>query len=503
MIDPEKRKAIYVLHKEGMEIRDISRRLEVSRNTVRAIIEQKGEIPDSTRKDKIDIDPELLHRLYDECDGWVQRIYEKITEEEGITIGYSTLTGIIRELGLGQSKNQRSEQVPDVPGAEMQHDTSPYTLKIGDRRVKVVGSLLYFRYSKLRYLIFYRSFNRFKMKCFFHEALTFWGYSAEDCIIDNTNLARLRGTGKNAVIVPEMEQFARQYGFTFVCHEIGHADRKAGNERGFYTVETNFFPGRTFESLEDLNQQALEWATNRMVNRPVSKTGLIPAKAFEYEKSYLTKLPPYVTPPYLVLKRGTDQYGYALFDGNFYWVPGTKRFDVKVLQYNHHIQIYHKRKLLAQYELPPDGVKNEKFYPEGYPPPPNQPKYRKKPTAQEEKKLRAVAEAVDAYLDFALKPMGREKHRFIRGLYGLYQKIALPLLIKTIKRALKYRITDMETIERIAILLMRDGNYEMPSVQINQDFQQRESYLEGRFSDDVDLSIYDNMMEDEEEDEDG
>ena len=44
---------------------------------------------------------------------------------------------------------------------------------------------------------------------------------------------------------------------------------------------------------------------------------------------------------------------------------------------------------------------------------------------------------------------------------------------------------------------MRDGNYDMPCVQIDQDFQQRESYLEGRFSDDVDLSIYDKMMEDE------
>ena len=65
MIDPEKRKAIYVLHREGMEIRDIARRLEVSRNTVRAIIEQKGEIPDSIRKDKIELDPALLHRLYD------------------------------------------------------------------------------------------------------------------------------------------------------------------------------------------------------------------------------------------------------------------------------------------------------------------------------------------------------------------------------------------------------------------------------------------------------
>jgi transposase len=503
MIDPEKRKAIYLLHREGMEIRGISRRLKVSRNTVRSIIEQKGEIPVMTRKDKIELEPALVHRLYSECDGWVQRIHEKLTEEEGINVGYSTLTGIIRELGLGQSKNERSDQVPDVPGAEMQHDTSPYNLKFRDRGVKVVGSLLYYRYCKLRYLKFYRSFDRFKMKCFFHEGLTFWEYSADDCIIDNTSLARLRGTGKNAVIVPEMEQFARQYGFKFVCHEKGHANRKAGNERSFFTVETNFFPGRTFENLEDLNKQAFDWATRRMANRPVSKTGLIPAQAFEYEKAYLNRLPPYITPPYLFLDRGTDQYGYAPVDGNFYWVPGTKRFNVKVLQFSDHIQIYHKRILLARYDLPPDGVKNEKFWPEGYPPPPKQPKNRKRPTAQEEKKLRAASEQVNAYLDFALKPMGREKHRFIRGLYGLYQKIALPLFIKTIKRALKYRITDMETIERIALLLIREGNYDMPSVQIDSEFENRESYLEGRFTDEVDLSVYDKMMEDDEEDQDG
>jgi hypothetical protein len=50
-----------------------------------------------------------------------------------------------------------------------------------------------------------------------------------------------------------MEEFASRYGFQFVCHEVKHSDRKAGNERSFFTVETNFFPGRTFESLEDLN----------------------------------------------------------------------------------------------------------------------------------------------------------------------------------------------------------------------------------------------------------
>ena len=499
MISQDKRGAIYRLHKEGMGVRKIARSLRVNRGTVSEIIKEKGVMPESRRKDKIELDPELLIKLYKDCDGWVQRIHEILTEKEGIEIGYSTLTLKIRELGLGASRNQRSDQVPDRPGEEMQHDTSPYRVKLGDRSVLVQASLLYFRYSKVRYLKFYRSFNRFKMKCFFHEALTFWNYAAGICIIDNTNLARLHGTGKNAVIVLEMEQFAKQYGFAFVCHEIRHSNRKAGNERGFFTVVTNFFAGRKFENMEDLNRQAFFWATDRSANRPTGKTRLIPAAAFEYEKPYLNELPVYVEPPYLVHDRRTDQYGYASFDGNFYWIPGTKRYDVKVLQYSDYLKIYHNRKLLGEYEMPPEGVKNETIDPKGQSKPKHQPKYRKKPTAQEEQTLRATSEEVNAYLNFAIKKGGRQKHRFIRELYGLHKKLAPSLFIKTVKRALKYRITDTKTIERIAILLMKEGNYDVPSVEIDQEFRDRESYLDGRFAGGVDLSVYDKMMEEEDE----
>ena len=113
---------------------------------------------------------------------------------------------------------------------EMQHDTSLYQVELAGRRVTLVASLIYLRYCKRRYLRFYRAFDRFKMKCFFHEALMFWGCAARQCIIDNTNLARLRGTGAHALIVPEMEAFAKQYGFVFRCHEINHCNRKAGEE---------------------------------------------------------------------------------------------------------------------------------------------------------------------------------------------------------------------------------------------------------------------------------
>ena len=188
-------------------------------------------------------------------------------------------------------------------------------MKLAGQPTRVIASLLYLRYSKRRYLKFYRVFNRFAMKCFLHEALMFWGYAAKQCVIDNTNLARLRGSGKQAVIVPEMVAFAERYGFQFLCHAIGHPNRKAGEERSFWTVETNFLPGRSFQSLEDLNQQALEWATVRMEHRPASKTRLIPAKAFEHERHYLTELPAQLPAPYWPHERGTDEYGYVAVRG--------------------------------------------------------------------------------------------------------------------------------------------------------------------------------------------
>jgi len=504
MIDPETRKAIYRLHQKGMGVRKISRNLGVSRGAVREIIREKGEMSASIRRDKIELDPDLLRRLYEECDGYRERVYEKLLEDEEEKqeekkrpkISYSTLTRRLRELGIGTSPEGRCDRVPDEPGAEMQHDTTVYRVLLGDQRTKLIASVLYLRYSKRRYLKFYRSFNRFNMKCFIHEALSFWGYAAPLCIIDNTNLARLRGTGKNAVIVPEMESFAKKYGLRFECHAIGHANRKAGNERSFYTVESNFLAGRRFESLEDLNEQSFEWATVKIENKPVSKSRLIPAKAFEHEQSYLTKLLPYLPAPYLPLERGIDQYGYVVVDTNFYWVPGEGRGKVGVLVYSDRLEIYRQRQLLAEYRLPPDGVKNECFSPPGFP----KPRYsnKKKPTAEEEKRLRAMAEVLGAYLDFALKDKGKKRHRFIRELFELSRQMTPARLSQAVERALKYRITSVETIRNIAILQLSEGaEAPSPSVEVDESFHQREAYLEGRLSDEPDFSAYDDLLEDD------
>lgn len=499
MIEADKRKAIYLLHQEGMSIRQIARRLHVSRNAVRRVIKEQGQMPVVVHADKLQIDEQLLRDLYQQCQGRIQRMHEILVEEHKIPVSYPTLTRRLRQLGISTPAQQRCDRVPDEPGLEMQHDTTVYTVVLGGRRTRVVASLLYLRYSKRRYLRFYRAFDRFRMKCFLHEALLFWGYAARQCIIDNTNLARLRGLGKNALIVPEMAAFGCERGFQFLCHERGHANRKAGEERSFFTVETNFLPGRDFKDLEDLNRQAFQWATVRMENKPQGKTGLIPAVVFEQERGCLVELPAHLPAPYRDHPRDIDQYGYVAFEANYYWVPGTGRGTVKILEYGDRLQIYLRRELLAEYPLPPEGVKNQLFSPEGKPPPLHRPKNRRKPTQEEEKRLRAIGPPVSAYLDFVLQDKGLKRHSFLRKLFALNRKMTPELFLKTIERAHKYRITDIDTIERIALLHLSQGLDLLPLAEVDESFRQRPAYQDGALTEAADLSVYEDEDEDEQD----
>ena len=92
MIDAELRKAVAALAKRGMSAREISRRLKISRNTVRAIIAQDGKANRRERKDKIPLDRELLAQLYADCGGYAQRVHEKLVEEYHVVVEYPTLT---------------------------------------------------------------------------------------------------------------------------------------------------------------------------------------------------------------------------------------------------------------------------------------------------------------------------------------------------------------------------------------------------------------------------
>jgi hypothetical protein len=172
-------------------------------------------------------------------------------------------------------------------------------------------------------------------------------------------------------------------------------------------------------------------------------------------------------------------------------VPGIKREDVKILEYADCLKIYQAGQFLVEYPLPADGVKNGQFSPEGKPPPPgHRANNCKQPTQAEEKHLRGLAPAVNAYLDFALPIKGIQKHQFIRGLLVLSRRISLELLCQSLERARKYQIVSLETVERIAWLYLQPGAAELPLLQVDEALQEREAYQEGAFTEPPNLSRY-------------
>jgi len=270
---------------------------------------------------------------------------------------------------------------------------------------------------------------------------------------------------------------------------------KAGNERSFYTVETNFFPGRNFKSLSDLNKQGYDWATERMPKRRQGKTRVIPNIAFEYEKPFLNRLISEIPAPYKFEFRLTDQYGYISYKGHYYWIPGTGRYKVTVFEYSKHIEIYFNRKFLIKYPLPEDEAKNQVFRPKDTRQANNQPKYRKKSTETEEKRLRSISKVVDEYISFISLEKGVKKHRFIRYLYELSKKVSDDIFIKTIKRSFKYKIIERQTIEKICIYIVNGENYQLLFTDTDKELLKNQSYLDGQYSDEVDLTVYDELLD--------
>jgi hypothetical protein len=193
----------------------------------------------------------------------------------------------------------------------------------------------------------YTSFTRFDGKVFLTDALQYLQGACAVCLIDNTHVVVLRGTGRDMVPVPEMAAFAERYGFRFQAHEKGDANRSARVERSFRYIETNFLAGRSFRDWADANQQAREWC-DKVNARFRDDLRASPRELFATERPHLKPLPVWVPPLYLLHQRLVDVQGFVSVDTNRYSVPTDLiGRHVEVRQTKDRIEIYRGPRLVA------------------------------------------------------------------------------------------------------------------------------------------------------------
>ncbi len=383
-------------------------------------------------------------------------MHEEIVRE-GCDISYPALTSFCRRQGIGTTKKPPAGRYHFDPGQEMQHDTSPHKIEIAGRIRKVQVASLVLCSSRILYFQYFPTFKRFDCKVFLTDALRSMGGSCKTCMIDNTHVIVLKGSGATMVPVPEMKAFADHFGFLFVAHEKGDANRSARVERPFHFIENNFENGRKGEDLKDWNRQAITWCdeVNARFRRHLKAS---PRELFAAERPRLIPLPDWIPEVYQILNRTVSIDGYICANTNLYSVPLPVGKPVEVRETKDRIDVYDGPRLVASHERVAEPSAKRVTNPAHRPPRGEGKKARE---AKEEATLAKIAPELSAYVA-GLKKRGRgPAATLLRKLLSMVREYPRPPLVAAIEEALHYGLFDLQRVERMVLRRIKEDFFNL------------------------------------------
>jgi transposase len=450
MLSQAQRITILELHTQGVSKREIARVLEISRVAVRKVLKSNSTtVPELHRSEKAEPYRQQILELFGKCKGNLVRVHEELAAS-GAEMSYQALTAFCRRHGIGQTPPPVAVgQYHFAPGEEMQHDTSPHDVELGGKRRKVQTASAVLCYSRMLFFQCYPTFQRFDCKVFLTEALRYFSGAAGRVMIDNTHVVVLRGSGREMVPVPEMAAFAERFGFQFVAHAIGNANRSARVERPFWFIENNFLAGRTFSSWEDLNSQARQWCDK--VNATYKKhIRAVPRELFAVERLHLKPLPSWIPDVYRLQQRLVDVEGYIAIHTNRYSVPLEwigRRVEVRETKDKIEIQLDARR--LVTHRRIAEAQHIRVLLPE-HRPPRGERSTRPDPHPEEKAIVTAAPELTDYVA--GLKQRSRKVITLaLRQLLRLVREYPREPLLGAVREAAHYGLYDLDRLERMIL----------------------------------------------------
>jgi hypothetical protein len=376
------------------------------------------------------------------------RVHEELLAA-GAGLSYPAVTAFCRRHGIGYQPPVAAGQYEFAPGEEMQHDTSPHSIELADKKRKVQTASAVLCYSRMLFFQCYPTFQRFDCKVFLTEALRYLGGAAKRVMIDNTHVVVARGSGREMVPAPEMAAFGERFGFQFVAHAIGNANRSGRVERPFHFIEGNFLAGRSFSSWEDLNQRAREWCDK--VNSTYKKhIRAVPRELFAVERLHLKPLPAWIPEVYRLHQRLVDIEGYVALHTNRYSVPVDwigRRVEVRETKDKIEIQLDVRR--LVTHRRIAEAEHQRVMLPE-HRPPRGQRAPRPDPHPEENAILIAAPELAEYVA--GLKQRSRKVITLaLRQLLRFVREYPREPLLGAIQEAARYGLYDLDRLERMIL----------------------------------------------------
>ncbi len=242
----------------------------------------------------------------------------QVLRQEGYRGGISALRALVRRLRPGPT---REAFVPLTFGvAEVaQVDWGEFGDVFGIGRA-VHAFVLVLAYSRLLTVAFTFSQTLEAFLRCHEQAWAFVSGCTRDVWYDNAPTVVAERRGRLVRFHPRFLAYAGHHGFRPVACAVGAPQAKGRVEDAIKYLRTNFWPGRTFRDLADLNAQAQAWRDTIANQREHRVTRKIPALLLAEERPHLLPLRepydtdevrPVVVPPTFRVA----------FDGNRYSVP--------------------------------------------------------------------------------------------------------------------------------------------------------------------------------------
>lgn len=269
---------IQKLHHDGWSVTEIARHLDIDRKTVRKYLrEAPREYERKAKSWKIDPWRAWLRERWEQGVHNASRLFGEM-RKRGYDGCYTQVKRAVREW-RSEGRERAFVRFETAPGEQAQMDWGHFGNWGGSR---LYGFALTLGWSRMQYVEFTRRQDVETLLNSMVHAFRYFGGVTATVLTDNMKTVVVERIDGQPRFHAKMLDFASYHGFVpRVCHPY-RPETKGKIESTICYIKSSFWPGLQFDSLAELNRQALVWCDE--VNRRVhGTTREVPLERFARE----------------------------------------------------------------------------------------------------------------------------------------------------------------------------------------------------------------------------
>ena len=314
---------VKALRAQGFHVKQIAKRLKLSRNTVRKYLRSTEPPEFHAREYMRKSDP-----FINDIKGMIKKEYIGTRiHEELIKLGFTgSLSSVERIIHTIKKEKERKEKVTTrvetPPGRQMQYDWKEWELPVNGKAAMIYVHEAILAFSRKKYYAFSLSIAGPDIIRAIHEALVFYGGVPLELVMDNAKQMVITHGRSGAVLYNDA--FLRFMGLMGIdlnpCQN--YRPRTKGKvERPFYHLQEHLLRGCEVKDLSEFSRKLAAYTekANASFHATIKET---PDERFERERDSLKPLP-LIDPALLYAReiRGVSNDGYVPWGGSQYPVP--------------------------------------------------------------------------------------------------------------------------------------------------------------------------------------